>query len=159
MEIDIAAPEELSEISITAGALGSKLAQAYSLERIAGEKMRAYLSSLPAYCQKVKKPHSEIRVKDLYDMVRISRERNLSDLVFWSNAAQEFERACRSRFVDCHGWTSFSERWHDTELLFDSDPTLPKDVTFLEVNELLPKIVQLWERLGVIPKKYEITGK
>ncbi len=81
------------------------------------------------------------------------------DGYFWTNAAREFERACRSRFVDCDGWTSFSERWRDAELLFDNDPTLPKDVCFLDVNELLPKIVQLWERVGVIPKKYEIIGK
>ena len=157
VEIDIAAPEELSEISITSGALGSQLAQVYSLERIAGEKMRAYLSSLPTYCQKMKKPHSEIRVKDLYDLVRICREKNLSDAVFWTNAGREFERACRSRLVDCRGWTSFSERWNDVEMLFGSDSTLPKDVSFSDVSDLLPQIVLLWERLGVIPMYHEIT--
>jgi len=124
LQIDIAAPEELSDISITDGALGSRLAKAYSLERIAGEKARAYLSSLPTYCQKVRKPHSSIRVKDLYDLVRIGRARPVSNLSFWSAAGHEFDRACRSRFEDA--------------------------------ADLLPRIIAVWESLGVIPNSYDL---
>ena len=156
LEIDIASPEELSDISITNGALGSRLARAYSLERIAGEKARAFLSSLPTYCKKLHKPHTNIRVKDLYDLVRIGQARPLSNVSFWTAAGHEFERACRSRFVDCFGWLSFAERWAEAEVLFTADPTLPKDVRFDEVADLLPRIVATWEVQGVIPLLYDL---
>lgn len=158
LDIDIAAPEELSELSISNITLGSRLAQVYSLERIAGEKARAYLSTLPAYRKKFKKPGNDIRVKDLYDLVRISRARPLSATSFWNRAGEEFERACRSRLVDCDGWSSFAESWPDAKTLFEADATLPKDVSFRDVEVLLPKIVAIWESQGVIPKRYELPG-
>ena len=157
LDIDIAAPEELSELSISNIALGSRLAQVYSLERIAGEKARAYLSTLPTYRKKFKKPGNDIRVKDLYDLVRISRAHPLS-AAFWNRAGEEFERACRSRMVDCDGWSSFAENWSDVKTLFETDATLPKDVSFRDVEDLLPRIVSIWESQGVIPKRYYLPN-
>src|SRR5438552_753157 len=54
LEIDVAAPEELSDSSVSAINVGGHRVYAYTLERIAGEKLRAFLSSLPAYRAKMK---------------------------------------------------------------------------------------------------------
>ena len=53
LEIDVAAPEEMLDTSIATIDVGGHLAHAYTLERIAGEKLRAFLSTLPAYRAKV----------------------------------------------------------------------------------------------------------
>jgi len=53
LEIDVAAPEEMLDTSIATIDVGGHLAHAYTLERIAGEKPRAFLSTLPAYRAKV----------------------------------------------------------------------------------------------------------
>ena len=55
IEIDVAAPEELLDTSISTLTIGKSEALAYSLERIAGEKMRAFLSSLPARIQRYRR--------------------------------------------------------------------------------------------------------
>ena len=78
------------------------------------------------------------------------------DQTFWEAAGHEFESACRSRFVDCGGWESFAENLDQAQVQFGSDPTLPKDVSFSHVLELLPLVVSFWEGLGVIPKTYEL---
>ncbi len=49
LEIDVAAPEELLATSVATMDVGGHFVAAYTLERIAGEKLRAFLSSLPAY--------------------------------------------------------------------------------------------------------------
>lgn len=46
---------------------------AYTLQRIAGEKLRAFLSSLPTYRRQVKTPGEVVRVKDIYDLACILR--------------------------------------------------------------------------------------
>jgi hypothetical protein len=71
IEIDVASPEKLLPTSIRPVTIGENQAAAYSLERIAGEKLRAFLSSLPVYKAKVKKPGESVRAKDLYDLARI----------------------------------------------------------------------------------------
>lgn len=75
---------------------------AYTLVRIAGEKLRAFLSSLPAYRAKVKKPGEAVRAKDLYDISRIRRVHGLEQIEFWRRAGEEFHVACRYRYIDCH---------------------------------------------------------
>ena len=72
LEIDVASPEELLDTSVATIKVGGHHVRAYTLERIAGEKLRAFLSSLPAYRAKVKKPGKAVRAKDLYDVSRIS---------------------------------------------------------------------------------------
>ncbi len=69
VEIDVAAPECLGEGVVSPLALHDGLViQAYTLERIAGEKMRAFLTSLPAYRAKIGRRPDTPRVKDLYDL-------------------------------------------------------------------------------------------
>ncbi len=77
--------------------------QSYTLERITGEKMRAYLTSLPVYRSKIGRRPDTPRFKDLYDLARIRRRFDLADNAFWRTASREFGLACESRFVDCAG--------------------------------------------------------
>ena len=53
LRIDLAAPEELLEDSLAPLTIGSRQVWAYTLERIAGEKLRAFLSSLPSHRKKM----------------------------------------------------------------------------------------------------------
>ena len=63
-----------------------------------GEKLRAYLSSLPAYRKKLDRPGEAIRAKDLYDITRIlQREQLPGSTGFWKAALAEFRVCCESR--------------------------------------------------------------
>jgi Nucleotidyl transferase AbiEii toxin, Type IV TA system len=110
LDIDVAAPEELLDTSVSPIEIGSHCIVAYTLERIAGEKLRAFLSSLPAYRKKLKKPGDAVRAKDLHDLARIRRARDLVDGTFWRLAGKEFRLACKARYVDCAGLETFQEQ-------------------------------------------------
>jgi hypothetical protein len=108
MEIDIGAAESLSKNAFSDLTLpGGFIIRAYTLERIAGEKLRAFLSSLPSYINKVGKRPDIVRVKDLYDIDRIISRHPITDRSFWNTVAEEFHSACESRFIDCTGMDSF----------------------------------------------------
>ena len=66
MEIDIGSSEELSGNAVSELILpGGYAVRAYTLERIACEKLRAFLSSLPTYIRKIGKRLDTVRVKDI----------------------------------------------------------------------------------------------
>ncbi len=98
LEIDVAAPETLGPDAVETMYVQGLSARVYALHRIAGEKLRAYLTSLPSYRQKMLGGEREFRVKDLHDIARILRARPLSDLTFWTRAGGEFKVACKSRW-------------------------------------------------------------
>ena len=158
LEIDIGAPEPLSAHAVSDLPIGDHTVRAYTLERIAGEKLRAFLSTLPAYRRKVKKPGEAIRVKDLYDLVRIHRSRPLSDQEFWRKAAEDFRLACASRYIDCDGLDAFRQNWPATQQAFTADPTLPKDVTFAEVEAMLNPIVEFLRREKILPLSFPLPS-
>jgi hypothetical protein len=160
LEIDIAAPEQLSPTSAEPLVIGTQTVNAYSLERIAGEKHRAFLTSLPAYRHKLNPGSDRVpRVKDLYDLVRIFRHRGAGAQAFWKSAAQEFRLACESRFVDCEGLPTFHEGWEMTRSNYAKavrDGVLPNDVGFSEVETVLEQTVGLFEKHGVIPCSFPL---
>jgi hypothetical protein len=126
VEIDVAAPEQLLDSSLTTIHVGGHPVQAYTLERIAGEKLRAFLSSLPAYRAKVKKPGEAVRAKDLYDISRIRRYRAIEEVTFWQRVGQEFQMACQSRFIDCVGLATFREQWDVTRKTYEEATPSPR---------------------------------
>lgn len=159
IEIDVAAFETLGPNAISKLEIEQELwVWAYTLERIAGEKLRAFLSSLPAYLKKLGRRPDAVRVKDLYDIVRIWKAKPITDTAFWTEAAHEFQLACASRFVDCTGAETFMENEQLTEGLFINDPTLPKDVSFDLVREVLAQILTLFKEKGWVPITYPITA-
>ena len=94
LRLDIAAPEVLSDKSISPLAFDGYTINAITLERIAGEKLRAFLSCLPTYRRKIsEKTQIARRAKDLYDLVRITRKYPMSESAFWTAAASETETA------------------------------------------------------------------
>jgi hypothetical protein len=150
LDIDVAAPEELLEHSVSRLQVGEYEVNAYTLERIAGEKLRAFLSSLPSYRIKVKKPGEAIRVKDLYDLARIQRVRPIAEESFWQAVGREFQTACKSRYVDCANLGTFQEMWNVTQKSYTA-ATIPRDISFDEVTTILIAIVEFFERNGVTP--------
>ncbi len=93
LELDVASPEAMSADSLTTLQVGGHAVHTYSLPRIAGEKVRAFLSSLPDYQRKSGRSGGAIRVKDLYDLTQVVRHRPLLDTAFWRTAAS----ACLDR--------------------------------------------------------------
>lgn len=161
LQIDIAGPEATSAASIGRILLNGRTVLAVTLERMAGEKLRAFLSHLPAYRAKLKSAglggrlHPP-RVKDLYDLARICRKRPPDDAGFWTIAGQEFVLACGSRAIDCAGMASFRQNWALTRQTFERDPTIPKDVSFEEAEDSLQRVVGALEAMGIFPLVFEI---
>lgn len=157
IEIDVAAPEELLSTSLTTIEVGGRRATVYSLERIAGEKLRAFLSSLPEYRAKVRKPGDAVRAKDLYDLVRIRRHRELDDTAFWHLVGEEFRLACRSRFIDCAGLNTLRQQWDVTRQTY-AEATIPKDIPFADAESNLTEIVGLLENAGFLPFTFPLPA-
>lgn len=107
IEMDIAAPESLSSASVAPMSVGDRTVQAYTLHRIAGEKLRALLQSLPEHRAKMRRPGGAVRAKDMYDLARILDVYPITDTPFWRIVGEEFVEACRSRFVDCADGATF----------------------------------------------------
>ena len=158
IEIDVAAPEELSEASIAPLTIGLHTACAYTWERIAGEKLRAFLSSLPAYRAKFLKPGESVRVKDLYDLARIQRVIPLDRIDFWHAVGREFLMACRSRSIDCLGLETFLEQWEITSATYVKDPTIPQDISVDEALTTLRGIVEFLSLKGIIPFDHPVPS-
>jgi hypothetical protein len=156
LTMDVAAPETLSKNSISEMEIDDVKIRVYSLERIAGEKARAFLSTLPTYRSKVKKPGEAVRVKDLYDLTKILQSKPLSTELFWTIAGKEFRLACEARFVDCTGPGSLLEGWAETRELYLKDPTIPKDFAFDEVERSVVSIFGYWREIGIIPFSFPL---
>jgi hypothetical protein len=150
LEIDVAAPEELLDSSVSILSVGGHRVVAYTLERIAGEKLRAFLSTLPAYRAKAKKPGEAVRARDLYDVTRIRRVHAIEQVAFWGLVGQEFRLACRSRYIDCQGLATFQEQWAVTRKTYE-EATIPKDILFEEAEATLVAVVCFLEAQGIVP--------
>ena len=159
VEVDIASPEELGPNALSDLIIQNALTiRAYTLERIAGEKMRAFLSSLPTYIRKIRRRSDNVRVKDLYDLARIRRARPITNQNFWKSAGNEFQIACKSRYIDCLGLASFHENLEITRELFQNDQTLPKDIAFDDVLQTLSETVGLFEKYGIVPFEFPLPN-
>jgi hypothetical protein len=155
LTIDVAAPETLSEQSVVEivvyNGVNGVVIRAYSLERVTGEKARAYLSTLRTYCAKMERPRGAVRVKDLYDLTQIHRKKPMSDTAFWNIAGNEFRLACKSRFVDCSEATCFMEGWEETKAAYEKSRVIPRDIYFEDVTSSIRAISSYWQQIGIIP--------
>ena len=154
--IDIAAPESFSKISLIDLPIENNTIKAYSLERITGEKARAFLSSLPTYRNKISKSPRAVRVKDLYDLSRIIKKKQINENEFWKKAGEEFHLACKSRFVDCKGVESFMENWEVTKDTYEKETIIPSDIGIDDVKNNLFSIINYWEKIRIIPFNYRL---
>jgi hypothetical protein len=156
LEIDAAAPETLGPDSVETLNVQGIPARVYALHRIAGEKLRAYLTSLPAYRRKMQGGDREFRVKDLHDIARILRARPASDAKFWTEAGHEFQLACQSRLVDCRGLESFMENRSQARERYEADTSLDR-VSFDEAERALAIVVGLIEKQRIFPLEFPTT--
>lgn len=150
LELEIAAPELLGPGAVCELEIDGFSLHAYSLHRIAGEKLRAFLTSLPAYRRKMSSRERIHRAKDLHDIVRILRSEPITARPFWEQAAGEFMLACESRYVDCGGLATFQEDWDATRVTYLDDPSLAR-IPWEEVGEALTAVVGFIGDLGIFP--------
>ena len=155
VEIDIAAPEEFGPGAITQVVLEGLKLRGYALHRIAGEKLRAFLTSLPAYRLKMNGRMREHRAKDIHDLARILVARPKGDEEFWRLAAEEFKIACKSRYVDCAGSETFFEDWRITQQTYEADGTLIA-VPFQCAENALRVVAGLLDRFDVYPLTFPL---
>lgn len=155
LELDLAAPEVLGDNAVCELALNGTTIQAYALHRIAGEKLRAFLSSLPAYRNKISKRPRGVRVKDLHDLAMILNAHPITETDFWENAAHEFQLACKSRFVDCTCAETFYENWSTTESAYLTDKTLSA-VPWENAKTALGVILEYFEYEKVFPLDFPL---
>lgn len=159
LELDVVAQEALGEHAITSLVVDGAPVKVYALHRVAGEKLRAYLTSLRAYREKLRRPGDSIRAKDIYDVAQIVKQRPLSDEHFWRLAGHEFRLACESRFVDCSGRETFEIAEAETASTYRADTTIPKDIDFDEAWVLVMRIVERFEREGVVPFDFPLPER
>lgn len=156
LALDIAAPERLRRESVSPLAIGEVAILAYTLERIAGEKLRAFLSSLPEYRSKMNRPGEAVRAKDVFDLARIAQVHPTSSQEFWLKAGDEFRLACGSRLVDCAGLESFEQDLATTRSSYKNDPIIPDEPTFEEAWETIRQIVMFLEANCFIPFEFHV---
>lgn len=149
--IDVSAPESLLPGSVEPLRVRDAVVSAYSLGRLAAEKLRGILQSLRAYRMKTHRRPGAVRVRDIYDVAAILAERPIDDGSFWTTVASEFTEACRSRSVDCLGLASFEENLASTKNAYENDATIPGDIDFDSAWEGIRSVVRFLERLGVVP--------
>lgn len=157
LTLDLAAPEQLLSASAAPLAIGGWEVTAYTLERMAGEKLRAFLSSPPTYRLKVLKPgRTVVRAKDIYDLYRILKSHPLEERDFWRGVGDEFVSACESRFVDCDGMSSFEDALAETREAYAKDRTVPDDVPFDVAWRCVSDIVGVLGQQGRFPLEYPL---
>lgn len=155
LKIDIASPEKLGENALCEIELDGVGIRAYSLIRIGGEKLRAFLSSLPTYRKKINTSNRAARAKDLYDLARILEANPLEVDAFWNEVSKEFVLACESRYVDCEGLHTFLEDIERTEQTYQTDATL-SEIGWDEAFDALTRIVKKLEEKGLFPLRFPL---
>jgi hypothetical protein len=150
LTVDVAAPEPLGPNALAPLEIDHHAVNAYTLARIAGEKLRAFLTSLPAYRAKLGGRGDTVRVKDLYDLARIDGHVAVDDNEFWRTAGDEFRIACASRYVDCYGLESFAQHHGVTRTTYVRDATLA-GIPFEEAWSVVDRIAVLFKRLKITP--------
>lgn len=150
VELEVAAAESYGPDAVEMRDFLGAPARVYALHRIAGEKLRAYLTSLPEYRAKMCGGDRKFRVSDLHDLARIVRHRPLTDAGFWAKAMREFRLACESRYVDCAGPETFKQAWAEARLRYEQDQHL-KTVPFPEAEAALEEVSAAFCRMGVFP--------
>ncbi len=159
LALDVAAPEALTEHSTIMLDIAGRQVRVYTLERVAGEKLRAFLSTTPAYQAKKAGIRETLRVKDLPDLARILRHTPLTDRDFWRIAGQEFRVACESRGIDCAGWKTFEAVADLARATYNSDATVADAMPFEEAWAAVRRIIERLAEEGVLPFSFPLPER
>jgi hypothetical protein len=156
LTLDVAAPEPLGTHATAPLRVGGHDVSAYTLARLAGEKLRAFLSTLPTYRKKIRGGDRSVRAKDLYDLAAILAEHPISDDAFWQAVFEEFRLACEARYVDCAGADSFFEDIEVTRATYTNDRTIPADTDVTVAESALRVITARLEADGFAHQAYPL---
>lgn len=148
LTLEVAAPEDLGEGSLERHVLSTGAILIYSLERIVAEKLRAFLQSTARHRSMIGSTPRAMRVRDLYDLGEVLRERPGTLKGFWDVVAREFRRACLSRSVSCEGWETFEKERETAASTWERDSTLSGLRDFGDVWSDVYLIVEMLERRG-----------
>lgn len=129
VKIDIVAPEGLQAGALDQLPIGTGFVRSYSLPLLAGEKLRALLSSLPPHLLKMGSAPRAVRAKDVCDIARIVKKVDF-DEAFWTVAAGHFRHACQERLVDCCGPSAFLDHRSAIAAAYRSDVGLEANIPF-----------------------------
>ena len=151
LTIDVAHPEELTADSTALLQIDGRTVHAYTLHRIAAEKLRAFLQNLPEHQIKIGGNQGNPRAKDIYDLARILRFQSIQQSEFWEIVGAEFCAACTSRYVDCLGWPSFKPLEQLVRGIYQTETTIPSDVDFDTAWAALRQIVFRMSEHGMFP--------
>lgn len=154
LDLDITTPEPLGPTAVQRMPLGDGHIQVCSLSRVAGEKLRAFLSSLPAYRRKLGLQPMRVRCKDIYDISRILGQRPISaNPEFWRQASAELRLAAAARFIDCDGLATFEDELQATRTRYLLSSTVPEDISFERAWAGLREVVGFFEAEGFPPMR------
>ena len=159
LELDVAAPEPLGEHSVAPLRIDGNDVLAYTLERQTGDKMKAFLTSLPAYRNKLGGDSGDRirRVKYLYDIATVERARPTdTEPEFWVIVGEEFRVAAEGRGVDCRGIETFSQGMDETRSHYDESEIFKHDIPFDEVWSALKRILDILRSHKLIPFEFEL---
>ncbi len=157
--IDLSHPETLGAASVADLEVeGGGVVHAYTMERIAGEKLRAYLQSLPTYAAKMFRPGDARRTKDVYDLALIERQVPTTNLEFWTRVGEEFRVACEDRLVDCKGLESFREDVVGTKRAYELEIEAPIAIEWNDAWAAIEAIVRGLEARRVVPLHFAVPA-
>ena len=159
LSLDVASPEHLTDHSTTTLEIGAHRVTVYTLERIAGEKLRAFLSTTPAYQSEKAGTRQTLRVKDLPDLARIVEHTPLSDNAFWQIVGRDFRDACQSRGVDCAGWSTFEAVAGQARDTYNKDATVATSMPFDRAWAAVKAIVNRLEAERVVPFEFPMPPR
>ena len=166
IKIDIAAPEELGEHSVGELEIAGHSVIAYREPRLIGEKLRAFLSSLPEFRRKSPRSRTDgpvgerIRVKDVFDIAVCESVYSLQgNDEFWAEVMDEFVMACRSRGVDCEGLSTFEQKLAETRQQYEADEGLQSSIEFEAAWKVIQEIVTRMEHQGVVPLEFPLPPR
>jgi len=159
LELDVSAPEPLGKHSVAPLDIGGNQVQAYTLERQTGDKMKAFLTSLPAYRTKLGGGTEDRtrRVKDLYDIATVERAHPVNnEPEFWAVVGDEFRVAAQGRGVDCAGIAAFAEGLDETRTLYEDSEIFRKNIPFGSAWSALERVLGMMEARGIVPFEFDL---
>lgn len=143
LQLDIAAPESLTDRSTLEMKLGASSFLAYTLERCCAEKLRALLDSLSK--DPIRTATRPARIKDLYDLNKVTEQHPTNnDSAFWPVVFAEYKVACDSRGLDPDRLVDIASRQRFARSAWQADTAIPSDRSFAELWQSLERIAGLW---------------
>lgn len=152
LTMDLAAPEQFGAGAVERREMGVGYVLVCSNHNLIAGKLRAFLESTALHRAKLTLPGRPLRVKDLVDLARAWDVYRDEPSAFWRAVAGHLEVGCRSRLVDCAGWTTFASLSDAAMQAYQADPaTANSSYDFAEAWQRLESLVGRLAGLDLFP--------